>query len=174
MARIAKTTKAINKGAAIKRKPGRPAAIVPRASAKATKPAAIPKRATAAVAPAPKISKDELRVQVEKLERSVASLRLKNREANRVAKTNAARIAELEDQVASLEKKAASQTALGKRGSKSASPSGSGRRSGAIDPGDAVPPGVAVEDPGSLDQEAESARENLDEHSAGEEASSPQ
>ena len=94
MARIAKATKSITKPAATKRKPGRPAAAGPRSGVKAIKPAAMPKRAP--VAAAPKVSKDELRAQVEKLELSVAALRTKNREANRAAKTAAARIAELE------------------------------------------------------------------------------
>ncbi len=162
MARIAKVTKSITKPAATKRKPGRPAAAGQRSPVKAIKPAAAPKRAP--VAAAPKVSKDELRAQVEKLELSVASLRTKNREANRAAKTAAARIAELEDQVARLEKAAASQAAPAKRGSRSASPGRGARRSKVIDPGDAVPPGVAVEDPAPLDQEAETALENLEEH----------
>jgi hypothetical protein len=162
MARIAKVTKSITKPAATKRKPGRPAAAGPRSAVKATKPAAVQKRAP--VAAAPKVSKDELRAQVEKLELSVAALRAKNREANRAAKTAAARIAELEDQVARLEKNAASQAAPAKRGSSSASPGRGARRSKVIDPGDAVPPGVAVEDPAPLDQEAETALENLEEH----------
>ena len=166
MARIAKATKSITKPAATKRKPGRPAGAGPRSAVKGIKPAASPRRAP--VAAAPKVSKDELRAQVEKLELSVAVLRTKNREANRAAKTAAARIAELEDQVARLEKSAALQTAPAKRGSGSASPGRGGRRSKAIDPGDAVPPGVAVEEPAPLDQEAETALENLEEHLSGE------
>jgi hypothetical protein len=134
---------------------------------KAIKPAAISKRAPATAAPVATVSKDELRAQVEKLELSVASLRTKNREANRATKIAAARIAELEDQVARLEKSAALQTAPAKRGSGSASPGRGGRRSKVIDPGDAVPPGVAVEEPAPLDQEAETALENLEEHLGG-------
>jgi hypothetical protein len=65
-----------------RRKLGRPAktaaAAVPRKAAKATKVAA---RAPAAP-PAPKVSKDELRAQVEKLEQLVAALRARGREAN--------------------------------------------------------------------------------------------
>jgi hypothetical protein len=38
------------------------------------------------------------------------------------------------------------------------------RRSRDIDPGDAVPQGVAVQDPTPLDEEAETALENLKEH----------
>jgi hypothetical protein len=33
-----------------------------------------------------------------------------------------------------------------------------------MDPGDAVPSGVAVEEPAPLDLEAETARENLEQH----------
>jgi hypothetical protein len=168
MARIANATKPITKPSASKRKPGRPAAVGPRPQKKATKPAAVAKRALATAAPAPKLSKDGLRAQVEKLERSLASLRMKNREANRTAKTAAARIAELEDQLARLEKNPASQAAPAKRGSTFASPGRAGRRSRMIDPGDAVPPGVAVEEPAPLDQEAETALENLEEHLGGE------
>jgi hypothetical protein len=54
------------------------------------------------VAPARAVSKDELRSQVQKLERANAALRAKNRQANRAAKLSAARISELEDEVARL------------------------------------------------------------------------
>jgi hypothetical protein len=88
------------------RKPGRPKAAPVKTSAKATKaPAAPPGRAASPAIPKP--SKDELRALVEKLEATNATLRTKNREANRAAKTAAARIAELEDQVARLEQQAA-------------------------------------------------------------------
>ncbi len=43
-----------------------------------------------AAAPAPKISKDELRAQLQKLEQTVATLRAKNRELTRAAKGGAA------------------------------------------------------------------------------------
>ena len=151
MARIAtatKTTKPAPRG----RKPTRRATpIAAKTGAKAKTPkapgiAAVSKRASAAPAPEPKVSKEELRARLEKLERANAALRAKSREANRAAKTAAARIAELEDQVAQLERE---------RG---------------IDPGDAVPPGVAVEEPAlldALDAEAETALENLEHHLGG-------
>ena len=41
-------------------------------------------------------------------------------------------------------------------------------RSREIDPGDAVPPGVAVLDPEPLDAEAEAARDALEENLSGE------
>jgi hypothetical protein len=97
---------------------------------------------------------------VETLERANATLRTKNREANRSAKSAAARIAELEGQVAQLEKRVASA----ERQSASSAASPRKRRSREIDPGDAVPPGVAVQEPAPLDEEAETALENLTEH----------
>ena len=72
----------------------------------------------------------------------------------------AARIAELEDQVATLEKQVASQATSAKRSAKRPA----SRKSRDIDPGDAVPAGVAVEEPEPLDKEAERALENLEEH----------
>ncbi len=118
-------------------------------------------RVSAAAAPASKPSKDELRAQVEKLERANATLRAKNRESGRIAKTAAARIAELEDQVAQFEKKL-SRPASAARGRKPVDRTGPRHRE--IDPGDAVPPGVAVQEPAPLDEEAETARDNLEEH----------
>jgi hypothetical protein len=84
------------------RKPGLPAATAAKATARGRAPA--PTRATAT----PKLSKDELRGQVEKLERANATLRAKGREANRDAKSSASRVAELGGEVARLEKKLAS------------------------------------------------------------------
>jgi hypothetical protein len=94
------------------REPGRraAAAVPAKAAVKVTKVAAAPKRAPVAAEPALKLSKDELRVQVEKLERANATLRAKNREANSTAKAATVRIAELEKMVAGLEKKAAQAT----------------------------------------------------------------
>jgi hypothetical protein len=51
------------------------------------------------------VSKGELRAQIEKLEQANAKLRARNREAGREAKLSSNRIAELEKQVAQLEKK---------------------------------------------------------------------
>lgn len=114
------------------------------------------KRASAAM-PTRAVNKDELRAKVEKLERANATLRAKNREANRAAKLSAARIAELGDEVARLQTQLAATPDL-------RSATMPNRGSQQIDPGDAVPPGVAPEDPGSPDQEAEIARENLEAH----------
>ena len=127
-----------------------PAPNTPRSTSKPAKAAA-----KAPVARPPMVSKDELRAQVEKLEQTVATLRAKSREATKAAKASAARIAELEDEVATLEKQVASQAVSAKR---------SAKRERRIDPGDAVPPGVAVVEPEPLDGEAERALENLEEH----------
>jgi chromosome segregation ATPase len=128
-----------------------------------TKPAKAPARTTVAKAPverAPVVSKDELRAQVEKLEQTVATLRTKGREASRAAKQANARIVELEEDVARLEKQVASQAASTKRNATRSAT----RKSRDIDPGDAVPEGVAVAEPEPLDKEAETAMANLEEH----------
>ena len=174
MARVAKSTKT-KKAAARGRSTGRPSAPATKTAAKANLPKGTKvlaaKRAATAAAPAQKVSKDELRAQVEKLERTNATLRVKGREATLVAKTAAARIAELEELVARLEKQVAAQT-MRAGGSQPASPPKSPRRAKRreIDPGDAVPPGVAVLEHAEPDPEAETARENLEEH-LGEQAS---
>lgn len=116
---------------------------------------------SAAANPVLKLSKDELRAQVEKLERANLALRAKNRESGRTAKLAAARIAELEEQIERLEKKM-SRSASAAPGKAAAVRTRPRRRE--IDPGDAVPPGVAVEEPAPLDEEAETARDNLEEH----------
>jgi chromosome segregation ATPase len=129
--------------------------------AKRTKTTGAAKPTQTATSPAaPKLSKDELRARVEALERVNATLRAKNREANRSAKTAAARIAELEDQVAQLEKRMASAQPKPKR----SAPSPRKRQSREIDPGDTVPEGVAVQEPTPLDEEAETALGNLTEN----------
>jgi hypothetical protein len=160
MARATKASKSTKPATArtTGRKAGRPAkpsaTATPRTTARAP-----------AVPPAPKVSKDELRAQVEKLEQLVTSLRAKSRETNKAAKVAAARIAELEAQVAELEKNAAPAPV---REPKSPRPARAKRKSREIDPGDAVPPGVAVEEPAPLDDEAETALENLETHLAQE------
>ena len=135
-----------------------------------------PKRAVAVSRP-PVVSKDELRAQVEKLERTVATLRTKNREAVRAAKEATARVEALETQVTKLEKAALPKEAPVRRsaarnGAVTPEPkparSTRGRKpSGERDPGDAVPPGVAVGKPEPMDAEAETALENLEEHLSG-------
>jgi hypothetical protein len=87
----AKATKTRRKQAAVKTKK------VVKAAAPVKKPAPVK---------APAVSKDELRVQLEKAQTTIATLRAKAREATRLAKSSAAQIAELEAKVAKLEKSA--------------------------------------------------------------------
>jgi hypothetical protein len=169
MARRAKTTKTA-KPAARGRKAGHPAASVKRPTKKAARTAkravsaASPKRTPRTTPSAPKLSKDELRAQVDKLERANANLRAKNREASREAKATTARIAELEKQVVRLEKQFVAQTARAGDDRAALAPKGRRARHREIDPGDSVPPGVAVEEPAPLDLETETALANLEEH----------
>ncbi len=167
MARTAKTTTRSTKAPVAKRKPGRPPGSKTLSKA-AAKPAPKTGRRTATPKPVatavPKLSKEELRDQVEKLERSVATLRARSRDATRAAKTSAARIAELEAQVAQFETAAAAKPAPAEQAPKPARATRPRRRSRDIDPGDAVPPGVAVVEPAPLDEEAETALENLEAH----------
>src|SRR3954447_13474348 len=96
------------KSAISTRKPGRPTATPANTPAKRPKvPAAAKPTRTVASPAAPKLGKDELRTRVEALERANTTLRAKNRDADRAAKTAAAQSAELEDQVAQLEKRVA-------------------------------------------------------------------
>ncbi len=194
MARAAKTT-----GKARSGKGGRPAAS-PRSAASVRgkvvrKTATAPRRQAAASAPAVarmspgKVSKDELRDQVEKLTRSVATLRTKSRELVRAGKEREAHVAELETEIARLGRgapkpasaKAAAKAPAAKAPStravapkppsvkpasdkiKRGGPARGGKR--ARDPGDAVPPGVAVDEPEALDEDAEAVQGKLEQMS---------
>lgn len=78
------------------------------------------------------------------------------------------RIAELEAEVTRLEgalAKAAPATLAKAPRAAAARPS---KQSRELDPGDAVPPGVAVQEPAPLDPEAEAALANLEENMSGE------
>src|ERR1700739_978943 len=117
------------------------------AKARAThKPATAAKRGSAGRAAVPKVSKDELRAEVERLTRANANLRAKNKEADWETKSAGARIAELGGQVALLEQQGATQRSGAGEGEVAPAPkSRRGGRRRKIEPGDAVPPGVAVE-----------------------------
>jgi hypothetical protein len=119
-----------------------------KAPAKATNVAAALKP-PAAAAPALKLSKDELRVRVEQLERTNATLRAKNREANRTAKTATAWITELEEMSPGLLKQVASQTPSTKE-EQAAKTSRAKRKSPGVDRGHSGPAGVAANDPAFL------------------------
>ena len=78
--RVAPTRKvAARKPATARAKADKPAAAKPSAAKTVGRPAA-------KSAPAPKVSKDALRAQVSKLERTVSALRAKNKELTRAAK----------------------------------------------------------------------------------------
>ena len=145
-----------------KRKPGRPAKATIPPLPKATRATKAAARAPAAP-PAPKVSKDELRAQVRKLERLVATLRAKSRETNKAAKAATGRISELEAQVAQLERTVAAAPAP-VREPKPTKPARAKRQSREIDLGAVVPPRVVVQQPAPLDEEAETAPESLEEH----------
>ena len=103
---------------------------------------------------------------MEELQVAKAALQAKGREASRAAKLADRRIADLEAQVAHLEGEAA-KTAVPAVQEEEATRSRRGRppgRKNAIDPGDAVPPGVAVLEPAPMDPEAEAARDALEEN----------
>ena len=156
----------------------------PRSSAAAAS-VAKSRRPAAAATPITKVSKDELRTQVEKLERTVATLRARSREAVRAAKQAAATIEELEARLATFERakpppaSASPRRTRAPRRADLPSPDPKPARSGRgnflsleRDPGDAVPPGVAVEEAEPMDEEAATAFENLHEHLHPEESSS--
>ena len=172
MARTAKTKK-MTKRAGWGRKLSRPVTTAAKSGAKIkasriTRTAAARKRASAVSAAVTKVSKGELRTQVEKLERANSALRAKSRAAGQAAKTAAARIAELEDEVTRLGKQLAAQGTDAGGGQAAASRKGRRRaQHREIDPGDAVPPGVAVGKPAPPDLEAETALENLEAHLGG-------
>ena len=95
-----------------------------------------------------------------------AALKAKGRETNRTVKAANKRIAELEAEVAQLQEQAARPVATPT--AEKVVRRGRPPRSREIDPGDAVPPGVAVLDPEPLDAEAEAARDALEEKLSGE------
>ena len=144
------------------------AAKAPTAPPKFTRPVPVSSRQIAAppMLPKPKVSKDDLRAQIAKLEDTVATLRAKSRELTRAARQAAARIAELETQLAAAQTApdaAPEKPAKSARGTRAAS----GSRQRPIDPGDAVPPGVAVAEPQPLDEEARAAKDALTDQLSG-------
>jgi chromosome segregation ATPase len=100
-------------------------------------------------------SKDELRAQVEKLERENANLRAKTRELRRAAKNADARMAELEGELARTQgqsKRETERKLAQRRG-----------RTSERDPGDAVPSGVAVQEPEPISEGDREVMEQLSE-----------
>ena len=79
--------------------------------------------ANKAASPAPKLSKEELRLQVEKLERANATLRAKIRALTRAAKETAGQLEELENQARAWERKAArAERKPGRRAARAGAP----------------------------------------------------
>ena len=146
-----------------------PAMKAPRVAAKtsrSTPAAARTSTTTPLPLAAPKLSKDELRAQVAKLEGSNATLKAKSRDMNRAFKAANSRIADLEAELAELREQAAAAAQAAAKPVKEAKAPRVARasRKAPIDPGDAVPPGVAVEEPQPLDEEAQTARDALEGH----------
>ena len=128
----------------------------------ATPAKAVPAPAVAIPARLPPPSKGELRAHIEKLEAANAALKVKSRESNRTAKAANRRIDELEAEVARLQEQAVQPVAAPP--AEKVVRRGRPPRSREINPGDAVPPGIAVLDPEPLDAEAEAARDALEEN----------
>ena len=104
------------------------------------------------------VTKDQLLAQVQKLQQTKAMLRAKSLGLNRATKVAAARIANLRTRWP-RSKQNASRAASEKRGAKIST-----HRSRDVDPGDAVPPGVAVAEAQPMDEKAKTALENLEQH----------
>ena len=169
MARKANTTKT-TKSATRKRRPFRSVATGAKTAtgkkgATRRKVSAPSKRALAMRVPAQSVSRDDLRTQVERLERDNKLLKDQSKEVAEAARAAAARIAELEDQVARLESQLHAQRAdVRKEHTASSTTHRRHAHRREIDPGDSVPPGVAVEAPAPPDLETETARLNLERH----------
>lgn len=144
--------------------------VLASAGAKAAKKPAPPPKPAPVTAAVPKPSKDELRAQVEALERTVAKLKLKAKAMRAAARQADGRIDELEVEVGRLEGALAkaSRTAPAKVPRAAVSRSRKQSMPGERDPSDAVPKGVAVQHPGPRDQEAEAALASLEENLSGE------
>ncbi len=84
------------------------------------------------------------------------------------ARQAGARIAELEAEVSRLEGALAKATRAAPAKTPRAAATRPRKQSRELDPGDAVPPGVAVQEPAPLDPEAEAARASLEEKLSGE------
>ena len=135
-------------------------------SAKKLPPLPRPATVTAVV---PKLSKNELRAQVEALERMVATLKAKAKVMRAAARQADARTTELEAEVTRLEGALAkaSRTVPAKM-PRAAAVRARKQPLGARDPGDGVPHGVAVQEAKPLDEEAEAALASLEEKLSGE------
>ncbi len=111
------------------------------------------------------MTKDELQARVGKLERANSNLRAKNRELTRAARESDEQVASLEQELRRLERKSApkpdSDAPKPRRRRRADAHADADRPE--RDPGDAVPPGVAVETPEPLGEEDERVKERLEE-----------
>lgn len=114
-----------------------------------------------AAPPAPKLSKEELRTQVEKLEQLVVTLRAKSRETNKAAKGAAARTLELEAQVAALEKKVTAAVSAPSQKPEPVKAPRAKRQGGKSDAPDQGTLSVGAPTPATLDKDADTAVEDL-------------
>jgi len=152
---------AVNTSLTSRRKTVRASKSVAAVATKAAKSPQSKIRAVQATTLQAEARKDELVVQVDKLERTVANLRDKSSEATKLIKAAGMQLAELEARIANLEDKMAATS------TPSVSPVEIGTsepHSYEVEPVDAVPPGVAVQGPTPMDGEALAAMENLEEH----------
>lgn len=87
------------------------------------------------------------------------------RDMNRACKAANNRIADFETELAELREQAARAQAAAKPVKEAKAPRAArASQNTTIDPGDAVPPGVAVEEPQPLDEEDRAARDASEEH----------
>jgi len=105
---------------------------------------------------------------VEALERTVAKMKVKAKAMRAAARQADDRMTELEAEVSRLEDALAKATRAAPAKMPRAAAARPRKQSRELDPGDAVPPGVAVQEPAPLDQEAEAARASLEENLSGE------
>ena len=131
------------------------------------KPASLPKPSPTAAAVL-KPSKDELRAQVEALEGTVARMKAKAKAMRNAARQADARMTELEAEVTRLEGALAKASLTAPAKAPRAAAVRPRKQPRERDPGDAVPPGVVVQDPAPLDLEAEAALASLEEKLSGE------
>lgn len=114
----------------------------------------------ARVPPAPKVSKEELRAQVGKLEQLVVTLRAKSRETNKAAKTTAAHILALKTQVADLENKVAAVPAATQKPAAVKAPRAK-RQGGTSDAADKGALSVGAPNAATLDKDTDMAVDDL-------------
>ena len=145
------------------RKPVQTKRVAPVARLKPTAAVVKPKRQSTIATGASKNAQEALKAQIETLEKTVIAIRTKSRATEKQLQLAEARIADLEDGIQTVATDLAGVVAL-LQSTAVAEADAAMPEEKEIDPGDAVPPGVAVQEPAVADAEAEEARENLEEH----------